>query len=234
MFLIFPNSFCFRWSRHLTHLYYHRGTALYSLETVPLLLCPLEGNRERRPALTHTLTIPCRALSRLWAMGRFHGSTPPTHLSCTWDATRRYIRIPNTMVGRSKWRNWLIQSRLLNFFIFSVPNPTQPPNVSPRFVNDSASGQITPQLPPRPAVRSAGLTYGTMFQYPNTTTTWTLQRKKIQTPMYYAYYQVYSLAVAAEIAKNESFPIESFVYDKYYCYKTVATQKMVIPLLIWR
>ncbi|XP_018566397.1 protein son of sevenless [Anoplophora glabripennis] len=53
----------------------------------------------------------------------------------------------------------------------SVSSATQPPSVSPRFVNDSASGQITPQLPPRPAVRSAGLTYGTMFQYPNTTST---------------------------------------------------------------
>ncbi|XP_023014475.2 son of sevenless isoform X1 [Leptinotarsa decemlineata] len=48
---------------------------------------------------------------------------------------------------------------------------SQPPSVSPRIIKDSGSGQGTPQLPPRPAVRSAGITYGTMFQYPNTTTT---------------------------------------------------------------
>ncbi|KAJ8985180.1 hypothetical protein NQ317_018209 [Molorchus minor] len=52
----------------------------------------------------------------------------------------------------------------------SIPTPVQAPSVSPRFTNDTSSGQVTPQLPPRPAVRSAGLTYGTMFQYPNTTT----------------------------------------------------------------
>ncbi|KAJ8929658.1 hypothetical protein NQ314_017641 [Rhamnusium bicolor] len=54
----------------------------------------------------------------------------------------------------------------------NIPSAIQPPNISPRFAaSESASGQVTPQLPPRPAVRSAGLTYGTMFQYPNTTTT---------------------------------------------------------------
>ncbi|KAL1502670.1 hypothetical protein ABEB36_007783 [Hypothenemus hampei] len=50
-----------------------------------------------------------------------------------------------------------------------------PLTISPRYgsssTSESSSGQVTPQLPPRPAVRSAGITYGTMFQYPNTTNT---------------------------------------------------------------
>lgn len=54
-------------------------------------------------------------------------------------------------------------------------SPAKPPTISPRYgsssTSESSSGQITPQLPPRPAVRSAGITYGTMFQYPSTTTT---------------------------------------------------------------
>lgn len=54
-------------------------------------------------------------------------------------------------------------------------SPAKPPTISPRYgsssTSESSSGQITPQLPPRPAVRSAGFAHGTMFQYPNTTTT---------------------------------------------------------------
>lgn len=47
---------------------------------------------------------------------------------------------------------------------------TQPPSISPRFAsNGSPQGQVTPSLPPRPAVRSAGLTSGSMFQYPTNT-----------------------------------------------------------------
>ncbi|XP_057667174.1 protein son of sevenless isoform X2 [Diorhabda carinulata] len=49
--------------------------------------------------------------------------------------------------------------------------PAPPPSISPRYTREVNSGQITPQLPPRPTVRSAGLTCGTMFQYPTTTTT---------------------------------------------------------------
>ncbi|XP_060532869.1 protein son of sevenless isoform X2 [Cylas formicarius] len=54
-----------------------------------------------------------------------------------------------------------------------VGSPAKPPTISPRYgsSSESNSGQITPQLPPRPAVRSAGLTYGTKFHYPDTTTT---------------------------------------------------------------
>ncbi|CAH1971501.1 unnamed protein product [Acanthoscelides obtectus] len=55
----------------------------------------------------------------------------------------------------------------------SIP-PLAPPNISPRYSKDpnsSGSSAGTPQLPPRSAVRSADLTVGTMFQYPNTTTT---------------------------------------------------------------
>ncbi|CAH1118521.1 unnamed protein product [Phaedon cochleariae] len=53
----------------------------------------------------------------------------------------------------------------------------QPPSISPRYGKDAAAlptggGQATPQLPPRPVVRSAGIaTSVTMFQYPNTTNT---------------------------------------------------------------
>lgn len=53
----------------------------------------------------------------------------------------------------------------------SIPLSAQPPNISPRFMPEAAPSQATPQLPPRPAVRSAGLACGTMFQYPTTTTT---------------------------------------------------------------
>ncbi|XP_065168623.1 protein son of sevenless isoform X2 [Atheta coriaria] len=55
--------------------------------------------------------------------------------------------------------------------------PPQPPSISPRLMSDSSStssGQTTPRLPPRPAVRSAGpttATAGTMFPYPSTTNT---------------------------------------------------------------
>ncbi|XP_017780094.1 PREDICTED: protein son of sevenless isoform X2 [Nicrophorus vespilloides] len=49
--------------------------------------------------------------------------------------------------------------------------PPQPPSISPRLLSDSSSGQSTPKLPPKPAIRSAGLTTGTMFQYPSTTNT---------------------------------------------------------------
>ncbi|XP_045467186.1 protein son of sevenless [Harmonia axyridis] len=47
-----------------------------------------------------------------------------------------------------------------------------PSSISPRFGSDSSSGQMTPKLPPKPAVRSAEYTTGsTRFQYPSTTTT---------------------------------------------------------------
>ncbi|VEN34547.1 unnamed protein product [Callosobruchus maculatus] len=55
----------------------------------------------------------------------------------------------------------------------SIP-PLVPPSISPRYSKDSnssGSSASTPQLPPRSAIRSADLTVGTMFQYPNTTTT---------------------------------------------------------------
>lgn len=51
-------------------------------------------------------------------------------------------------------------------------NNSQPPSISPRSMNDANSGQTTPKLPPKPTtIKSAGLTSGTMFQYPSTTTT---------------------------------------------------------------
>ncbi|XP_072383056.1 protein son of sevenless [Diabrotica undecimpunctata] len=53
----------------------------------------------------------------------------------------------------------------------SLPPAAQPPSISPRYTVEVNSGQVTPQLPPRPTVRSAGLACGTMFQYPTTTTT---------------------------------------------------------------
>ncbi|KAG5892771.1 hypothetical protein JTB14_007986 [Gonioctena quinquepunctata] len=53
----------------------------------------------------------------------------------------------------------------------SIPSSSQPPSISPRSNQDSSSGQVTPKLPPRSGLRSAGPIYGTMFQYPNTTTT---------------------------------------------------------------
>ncbi|XP_025833120.1 protein son of sevenless-like [Agrilus planipennis] len=49
--------------------------------------------------------------------------------------------------------------------------PVQPSNISPRFINESNSGQVTPKLPPKPAIRSAGITSGTMFHYPSTSNT---------------------------------------------------------------
>ncbi|XP_066255884.1 protein son of sevenless isoform X1 [Euwallacea similis] len=54
-------------------------------------------------------------------------------------------------------------------------SPARPPTISPRYgsssTSESSSGQITPQLPPRPAARSAGIAYESMFQYPSTTGT---------------------------------------------------------------
>ncbi|XP_044762571.1 protein son of sevenless [Coccinella septempunctata] len=46
-----------------------------------------------------------------------------------------------------------------------------PPSISPRYGSDSPTGQVTPKLPPKPAVRSAEYASGTRFQYPSTTTT---------------------------------------------------------------
>ncbi|XP_050310443.1 protein son of sevenless [Anthonomus grandis grandis] len=57
----------------------------------------------------------------------------------------------------------------------AATSPAKPPTVSPRYgsssTSESGSEQITPQLPPKPAVRSAGPSSGTMFQYPSTTNT---------------------------------------------------------------
>nr|XP_022906385.1 protein son of sevenless isoform X2 [Onthophagus taurus] len=46
----------------------------------------------------------------------------------------------------------------------------QAKSVSPRFVNETSPGHGTPKLPPKPAIKSAGLASGTVFQYPSTTT----------------------------------------------------------------
>ncbi|KAL3271133.1 hypothetical protein HHI36_021630 [Cryptolaemus montrouzieri] len=99
-------------------------------------------------SLTNSMTVG------MGTMPRLH----PTHTS------QLHIRRHSTQTHHQHSRPVLTNG--------GVPSAAvPPPSISPRFNSDSSPGQVTPKLPPKPAVRSAEYASGTKFQYPSTTTT---------------------------------------------------------------